>query len=257
MNLVDQIDPLAYDIAFWVDCLDDPDYPDDELGDLSIDLSTKLRVLAISLLLTNGDPDAFFHHLIRSANHRIRYLQRIRAAGITDDHHQGASRVDALHDALAAGRFDLAHQIGDLASDTFLAGHEYLDDFHYGRAVWRSSASLVDVAPLEAEIDAFEAALNGRTDARVAVLRAIARRDQPGFDAAFDALIDERSLAIDTAKAQGQLLTPAVFTRRQTYVEGLALLRLAAQRAGLVTLPDYQYCPSLARVPMVKPFPGE
>ena len=43
---------------------------------------------------------------------------------------------------------------------------------------------------------------------------------------------------------------------RQVYVEGLAMLRIA-DRLGLKTQGEYLYCPSLARVSMQKPFPGE
>jgi len=40
------------------------------------------------------------------------------------------------------------------------------------------------------------------------------------------------------------------------YVEGLAFLRIA-ERLGLALQGEYLYLPSLARVPMRRPFPGE
>ena len=49
---------------------------------------------------------------------------------------------------------------------------------------------------------------------------------------------------------------PEIVAQRQVFVEGLAILRLA-ERRGLTTQAEYQYCPSLARVPMRTPFPGE
>jgi hypothetical protein len=47
-----------------------------------------------------------------------------------------------------------------------------------------------------------------------------------------------------------------MMAERQVYVEGLALLQIAT-RLKFATQNEYQYCPSLARVPMQKPFPGE
>ena len=43
---------------------------------------------------------------------------------------------------------------------------------------------------------------------------------------------------------------------RQVYVDGLALLRIA-ERLKLPLQSEYLYMPSLARVPMQQPFPGE
>ena len=39
-------------------------------------------------------------------------------------------------------------------------------------------------------------------------------------------------------------------------LEGLAMLRIAQLR-GLKTEPDYLFCPSIARLPIETPFPGE
>ena len=40
---------LAYEIAFWMQGLANPDYPFDELGKLSMEVSSKLRALAIEV----------------------------------------------------------------------------------------------------------------------------------------------------------------------------------------------------------------
>jgi len=47
LSLADEGGPMAYDIAFWMLALDNPDYPVAQLGNLSIELSDKLRAQAI------------------------------------------------------------------------------------------------------------------------------------------------------------------------------------------------------------------
>ncbi len=49
---------------------------------------------------------------------------------------------------------------------------------------------------------------------------------------------------------------PVVIAERQIYIEGLAILRIA-DKLGFVTQSEYRFCPSIARVAMVKPFPDE
>jgi hypothetical protein len=47
-----------------------------------------------------------------------------------------------------------------------------------------------------------------------------------------------------------------MIAERQIYVEGVALLQIAS-RLKFATQAEYLYCPSLARMPMQRPFPGE
>jgi hypothetical protein len=47
-----------------------------------------------------------------------------------------------------------------------------------------------------------------------------------------------------------------MMAERQVFVDGLALLQIA-ERLGFSLQPEYLYLPSLARVPMQKPFPGD
>jgi len=256
MKLDDYAESLAYEIAFWFQGLSEPAYPLDELGKLSLDISTQFRSLAIILLLTNGSSDSFHHNLIRSARSRATYLERLDRAGIGDDHHQASGRYEPLLDAIAAGDVELARRIVALSPLEWREGHEYEDDYCYAQAFHR----FVQSPPLDDEVppllERLEANLEGQASARLAVCQALLTKDQAAFDESFDALLGEREAQIAADKARGQLEDAIIVAQRHVFVEGLAVLRLADQR-GLETAPEYAMCPSLARAPMSTPFPAE
>ena len=64
--LAEYSESLAYETAFWLQGVDDPEFPLEELGRLSLEVSERFRALAIILLLSNGSVDLFCHNLIRS-----------------------------------------------------------------------------------------------------------------------------------------------------------------------------------------------
>ena len=101
-----------------------------------------------------------------------------------------------------------------------------------------------------------EKALAGRLDARLPCVKALLHRDQAAFEVAFEALLAQRTKEIEAEKARHKIEEPSLIAQRQVYVEGLALLRIA-ERLNIDTQSEYLYCPSLARVPMQTPFPGE
>ncbi|MEW6381915.1 MAG: Imm49 family immunity protein [bacterium] len=256
MKLEEYGEPLAYEIAFWMQGLTNPEYPVEELGRLSLELSDKFRALAIIVLLVKGDSDLFYHNLIRSGRARLIYLQRLKSEGIGQDHHQASGRYEPLLDAIAAGDFELAHRIIELSPAEWQKGHEYEDDYCYAQVLHRLVQEPVPEQEIPPLFKQFEAYLEGQPSARLDVCRAIVEQDQPAFDEAFADLLDDREAQIAANKARGQLEEPSVVAQRQVFIEGLALLRLAGRR-GLATQPDYRYCPSLARIPMKTPFPGE
>lgn len=247
---------LAYETAFWLQGLTNPEYPVEELGGLGLELSQKLRALAIMGLLVAADSNSFYHNLIRSGRVRVTYLEKMRASGRLDDHHRCSGRFEPLMDAIAADDFNLAMRIVELSPAEFREGHEYEDDYCYARILSRWIAKMPDDSETPGLIDRFGAYLEGKPNARLAVCRALAVKDQAAFDEAFANLLDERDLEIEAAKERGQLEEPQVVALRRVWVEGLAILRLA-ERRGLHTEQEYRYCPSLARQPMQKPFPGE
>ena len=256
MTLSDYGESLAYDVAFWMQGLLEPGYPVNELGKLSLEVADKLRSLAIIVLLTEAESDLFFHNLIRSGRARNAYLQRLRDGGINDDHHQSSGRYESLLDAIAAGDLELARSIAALSPVEFRAGHEYEDDYCYAQVLHR----FVMIPPGDTEIppllERWEGYLDGQPSGRLDVCRALLNAEQGAFDAAFDDLLGEQDRQIAKNKARGQLEEPQVVAQREVFVEGLALLRIAESR-GLVTQSDYRYCPALARLAMVQPFPGE
>lgn len=256
MKLTDYLEILAYDIAFWLAGVVNPEYPIEQLGQLSQEVSGKLRAAAIIVLLTKGDSDAFFHNLIRSARCRRAYLQRLAEAGITSDHHQASGRVEPFLDAAAAADFVTAREIIALSPTDWRQGHEYEDDYCYAQALHGLITVPRDDDRLQALFERYEKALSGQSDARLDVVRILAAGDKAAFDAAFEDLVAQRTARIEADKARSQMEDPQVIAERQIYIEGLALLRIA-ERLGFSTQLEYRYCPSLARVPMVKPFPGE
>jgi hypothetical protein len=255
MKLSEYGKPLAYDVAFWSQGVTNPAYPIDELGNLSLEVSDKFRSLAIITLVVRADSDHFFHYLIRSGRSREAYLSRLEKEGIKDDHHRCSGRYEALLDSIAAGELALARHIADLSPREFQEGHEYDDDYCYAQCLHR----LIREKPPENEFqeffDRWAAYLGGKDTARLNVCQALLAQDQATFEEAFEVLLDERQAKIDKDKERGQIENPPVVAERRVFVEGLAILRLADIR-GLKTQEEYRYCPSLARVPMIDPFPG-
>lgn len=247
---------LAYEIAFWSMGLEDADYPIDELGRLSLELSDKLRVLAIITLLTEGEVDHYYHILIRAALTRVKYLEKLSSNGITDDFHQGSARYEPLLNTIAANDFEVASRIVKLSPNDFRTETEYLDDYCYAQLLHQIVTDTASEESTESLFVDFEDFLDGDSSSRLDVCRAVVLGDQASFDEAFESLLDDHELEIVAAKARGQIENPGNMAQRQLFVEGLALLRIA-ERKGLATATDYRFCPGIARVPMVVPFPEE
>lgn len=256
MKLEEYGEVMAYEAAFWMQGLTNPRYPVKELGRLSMELAGKLRALAIITLLVKGDIDRFYYTLIRSGNVREIYLQRLSENGIEQDHHRVSGRYEPLLDAIAAGDLALARRIVDISPADWQKGHEYEDDYCYAQILHR----LIQETPPEQEIlpllEQFEAYLEGESSARLDLCRGLVDQNQNAFDEAFDDLLSEQEANISADKQRGQLEEASVIAQRHVFIEGLAILRLAEMR-GLTTQTEYRYCPSLARVAMTKPFPGE
>ncbi len=255
MKLIEEGESLAYEIAFWMQGLDDPNYPLEELGQLSIQISRQFRALAIINLVAQSDSDHFFHNLIRSGRARATYLSRIRQSGRTTDYHYASGRCEALLDAISAGELGLARRIASLSPGEFQEGREYEDDYCYAQILIK----LIQTPPLDMEVspllERFAAYLEGKSDGRLEVCRSLLTGKQAEFDLSFASLLEEREGKIFGDENRGQLEDVEVIAERRVFVEGLALLRLAEMR-GLSTEREYKYCPSLARVQMKAPFPG-
>lgn len=217
------------------------------------------RSLGILMLLNTGDSDPFFHGLIQSAVARRWYLDRCRAEGCLAEPARRASFVDPFLDAVAANQLPLARDIAGRSPDEWMEGHEYEDDFAYARALFDLVAPAGEdrTAALEATLSRFAQSLEGGSDPRLDVCRALAARDQALFDDAFATLGAERERRLaevadpkrDSILAQDYDFEP----NRRIWVEGLALLRLAVER-GLRTASEYAGCPAIARRYDYSPF---
>jgi hypothetical protein len=256
MNLAEYTEALAYETAFWMQALESADYPLVELGEVSLDVSDRFRALAVIVLTAQGDAETFYQHLIRSARSRLRYLERVTSAHEFNDYHYCSGRHEPLMDAVAAGDWSLAECIVKLSPSEFRQGCEYEDDYCYAQILSRYIFERPQDEKVSAFLDRLAAYADGQPNARLAVCRALAARDQDAFEKSFADLLDARDLEIEAAKARGQLEEPHIVAQRRVFVEGLAILRLA-ERRGLRTEREYRYCPSLARVPMRTPFPEE
>ena len=256
MKLADYGEALAYEVAFWMQGVFDPNYPIGQLGKLSIEVSEKLRALAVITLLVKAESDFFHHNLIRSGRSRLAYLQRTRREGIEADHFRSSGWCDSLMDAIAAGDLDLARQIDSFSPGEFRDGHEYEDDYCCAQILQRfirKPCPEDEIPPLLARLEAY---LDGKANGRFDVMKSLAEKNQAEFDAAFASLLLERDVRVAVDKERGQLEEPHIVAQRLVFVEGLSFLRLAEFR-GLTTEPEYQFCPLLARAPMTTPFPGE
>ena len=256
MKLGEYLEALAYDVAFWMTAYQNPDYPLDQLGDVTEKVTAKLRAAAVIILIADGDSDGYYHNLMRSARCRLQYLKRCRAAGHDADHHQASSRLGGFMDAVGAADFAIARQIVTLSPVEWLQGHEYEDDFCFAQIVHGLIAAQPDAERMSSLFARFEKWLDGREDARLAVTKAIYERSQADFDPAIEALMAQRTTEIESEMERHKIEEPEMIAERQVYVDGLALLRIA-ERLGFSLQGEYLYMPSLARVPMLRPFPGE
>jgi hypothetical protein len=243
--------PISYEAAFFIEAMEDPELPLDDMGELSLTIGQKLRSLAIIVLVSKGDRTLFGQNLVRSGRVRVAYLRRLQREGVNNDHDSASGRIDGLMDALAASDLELGREIVGVSRTSWLQGSEYEDDFCYAQLIHGLLSQETDEAVTNAIIEQFEKVLDGRPSARLDVCRALRNREQTAFDDAFDGLIHEREEKIAADKARFQLEEPEAMSQRLIYLEGLAVLRLATLQ-GLKTEADYLFCPSIAR--LTEPF---
>lgn len=257
MELRDMKEALSLEVAAWLVEIFEEAHSVEEVGGLSEDLGEKLRALAVTALLVDANVNVFYHHLIRSARVRIRFLECCIAENKLQHFRRASSRNEALFDSLTAGDFERAARIAELSPSEWLSNAEYEDDFMYTQIIQQllrgGSSSAEGVPDLLAQ---FERALDGTASARLGVCQALAARSQGDFEEAFEELLAEHDNDLEAQRARFVMEEAISVSNQRVWIEGLGLLRLA-DKVGLVTAPEYRYCPALARSPMTKPFPGE
>ena len=256
-NVLDIIrDEMSTTVEFDVDEITGNTDPR-EIGSLCEEISQQFRCLAICRLLTGGDTNGYYHDLIRSGCTRLHYLKCCHREEFFESPRVAASRSAAFFDALAAHQFELVAEIGALSARQWRPDDEYEEDFCYAHFLHRYLTFGEDLdEELEATLQQFETALEGDFSARLTVCRALLSRDQQEVDDAFTQLIDARNAEIE-ADGETMIGEEMTFqTERRVFVEGLAILNVA-ERIGLETAKEYQYCPGLARAPMTIPFPDD
>lgn len=243
----------------------------------SLEATEQLRDLAIIDLLTIGSWPIFRKDLQKSGDAWIVYLTRCQDEGALDDFHRASGVYEPLLCVLAAGDLDRARRIAELSPAEWRAQREHEEDYLYAQILYRLLDSAVsDDGEVAELLRRFQTSLESRPTTRLDVLRALAQRDQAGFDAAFAALLQEegaqrgpdapwdhaefeaeieRTAAAVAAdgedahpNAELDLVEKLEHAHARVFVEGLALLHLAEAR-GLVTQPEYPYCPTAARPP--------
>ncbi|MEQ1883074.1 MAG: hypothetical protein ABL878_19135, partial [Burkholderiales bacterium] len=117
------------DAAFWWLGVEDPRTPVEKVGDLSLEVSYKLRTLAILALLGKASTDGFVHSCTRAARVRRIYLRRLAEAGIERAHHLVSGCYEPMLDAIAAGDMRLVRDITELSPADFRPPDEYEDDY--------------------------------------------------------------------------------------------------------------------------------
>lgn len=226
--------------------------PIEERGRLVLEVCTRLRRLGLVALLARGDVRAYAADLHASAQEYLRLLGQVRWDAVGDRYWLCASRAHPFFDALAVEDWEGAGAIAAAAAPVRSPGDEFADDFAFVRRVMAMAGpSSPDAeARLMAQLEA-EAA---ESDPRVGVCRALHEKDADGFEEALARLAREREAKVAARVHEVGVEGAWHATERFVYVEGLALVRVAARR-GLTLEGRYPGLPALALGPMPRPFP--
>ena len=242
-------DNLITTLSFWYQGLHDTDHPLSLLGDLADELFNDFRTLGILLLLGNNDSDLFLHNLMRSAQMRLSYLERMQVEGIEDDFYQASGHYEPILAAIAAEDYDTVQGLYRLSAKELRPG-EYEDDRCHAQILFRLAASCPPpAADYQPFIDEYLEILDGEVCVRLDLVRAFIAREQQSFDVALASLLNEFG---DNEVSEDDL--PGVRANHAICIEALAMLRLASKH-GLTTAAEYPYCPTLARATLRNPLP--
>ena len=254
MGLVEDREELRVAIEFELDRLSERP-PLEIAAEVCDHLCLLLRTEACCYVLVDGDQDGFFHTLRKSADVRRYYLHRVAATGSTGDPLFALSNGPAFFDALAARDFEIADEIAGASSQNWQPDSEYEDDYCFYKFFHLLVADGNHEPTLKQILSRFEAVVEGESSAKLHVCGALLSRDQQGFDSSINALLEERSAELESDEERFFTDRIVFDVKRHIYIEGLAILNVA-DRLGLETREEYQYCPQLCRLQMQAPFPS-
>ncbi len=244
-TLSDYGSSVAMETAFWYQAVDDVTYPIDQLGKVTLQLERALRALANMALLVEYDVALFKDNLRRAAEIRLRYLNRIRSADRTDDHHYATGRYAHIVDAIAGEHFDIAREIHRQSPKQYHKGREYVDDYCFGALLGEWCQSSPDISRIDSLLLDFEQFLDGDGDPRFLLMRSFRSKDNREFEKGMNGLIETHESNIEAAKKKGVLLDAVEIALQRVSEEGICLLNLGKQK-GFSIGTVFKYCPQIA-----------
>ncbi|MCY1018044.1 Imm49 family immunity protein [Pyxidicoccus sp. MSG2] len=230
-------------------------HPAAEVGEVYEEVEQYFQATASCALLVAADKASFQKHLCWSALARRDFLRRSRDEGSTGNFRRARSRGDALFCAAAAGDMRLAIEIGDLSPSTWNPEGEYEDDFAYHFFLHQfmkgAPSSEREVALLQ-----LDKALSGPASPRLEVCQALHDGALEAFEMALQAVIDSYAAEQEKARAHSTDI-PTFEPRSRLFIEGFALLRIAANAGLQPAERDYRLCPVLGRVKPLRDRPDD
>lgn len=197
------------------------------------------RRRGIALLLQKGQGLLLHRDLQRSGAAYAAFLQW------TDEQGRVASKAAPFFDAVACGDAVAAASIAKQTATSVQPDEEYEDDFLCMRWLMGRFYLRQDPGALAALLRRYEVVLDGAEDPRFLICQALQNGDASLFDGSLQALIDTREADYAAGIEAENIPEEEWATEGKIYVEGLALLRLAAS-LGLAVQADYRFIPSLA-----------
>ena len=199
-----------------------------------------IRMAGCYSLLIDADAETFSQCLHVSARAFEHFL------GLIPEDQHVVSRAAPLLDALACLDFDGAFRISSQLSKKWNRAMEYEEDFLFFQLLMELLFRSRDEGECRKLLEAYERVLEGKSDERLDVARALLDRDADAFDSALRALIDRHVDYYKRMRASGALPEVQLLSEGKVFVEGLALIRVA-ERHGLTVAPNYRLIPSSVR----------
>ena len=198
------------------------------------------RIAGIGSLLLTGTATHFHAYLHKSARAFVHYLRQVGTKGWL------ASKADPFFDAVACGDLEAARELARLAPTTVDRKGEYEEDFLYARFLMDQFLPDGGGRDWGALLQGYERVLEGSSDPRLEVCRALLAGDAEGLDAGLTQMMAERDARYLKLAEKEVLSEEVLATERYLSIEGLVLVRLATSK-GMGLSEEHLLIPSVAR----------